>query len=232
MEQWISQVFSAPEFGVLVLPAGFLLGLITAISSIGCCAPLFAAVIGFAGTRENMRRRDIFIIAGFFVLGAIIALTIAGIIVGFAGQLSSTFGTVGKIIIAVLAILFGFAALNIIPLRIPSLSFAKASLPSSMVGSAVFGLATGGASTTYTMACCGPVMLPIVLGLSVLKGEGIWGALIMAMFAIGFSLPMAAAIVGIGFGKLTGFVNKIATPIRIISGILLIGTGIWIFFTL
>ena len=232
MEEWIKQVFTAPEFGILVLPAGFLLGLITAFGSIGCSAPLFAAIIGFAGTRENKHQRDVFIIAGFFMIGAIIALSIAGGLIGFVGQAGNTFGMIGKIIIGLIAIFFGFASLNLLPFRIPSFSPVKNNLPQGLLGAAVFGLATGGASTAYTMACCGPMMLPIVLGLSVLKGQGMWGALILAMFAIGYSFPMGAAIVGIGFGKLASVANKIAKPLRIVSGILLIGAGFWLFFTL
>ena len=232
MQEWINHVFSSPEFGFLVLPAGLMLGLLTAFGSIGCCAPMFAAVVGFAGTRETIVKRDIFAIAGFFTLGAIIALSVAGVFVGFVGQAGSAFGTVGKIIIAVLAIFFGIASLNLLPFHIPTLGPLKSKLPQGLFGAAVFGLAIGGASTAYTMACCGPIMLPVVLGLSLLKGQGIWGALIMAMFAIGYSLPMGAAIVGIGFGKMTGIANKIAKPVRIISGAVLIGAGIWLLFTL
>src|SRR4030065_399815 len=115
MEEWIKQVFSAPEFGVLVLPAGFLLGLITAFGSIACCAPLMAAVIGYAGSREEQQRRDIFVIAGFFMLGAVLSLTAAGWLVGYIGQAAgSTLGLYGKILIAVIVIFFGVAALNLL----------------------------------------------------------------------------------------------------------------------
>lgn len=233
MQEWIQQVFSAPEFGILVLPAGFLLGLITAFGSIACCAPLIAAVIGYAGSREEQQQRDIFVIAGFFMLGAVLSLTAAGWLVGSIGQAAgSTFGLYGKIFIAVITIFFGFAALNLLPFRIPTFSPVKGRLPQGLLGASIFGLAIGGGSTAYTMACCGPMMLPVVLGLSVLKGQGAWGASILATFAIGYSLPMVAAILGIGLGKLTGIANKVAGPIRIASGILLIGAGIWLLLTL
>ena len=65
-----------------------------------------------------------------------------------------------------------------------------------------------------------------------MKGQAGWGALILAMFAIGYSLPMVAAILGIGLGKLTGFIHKIAVPIQKVSGVLLIAAGIWLLFTL
>jgi cytochrome c biogenesis protein CcdA len=233
MEAWIQQVFNAPEFSVLVLPAGFLLGLITAFGSLACSAPMMAAVIGYAGSREEQQQRDIFVIAGFFMLGSVLSLTAAGYLVGYIGQAaSSAFGLYGKIFIAIVTIFFGFAALNLLPFRLPSFSPIKRKLPTGLLGAAIFGLAIGSGSIAYTMACCGPMMLPVVLGLSILEGKGGWGALILAVFAIGYSLLMVAAILGIGFGKLTGIANKIAGPIRIASGILLLGAGVWLLITL
>jgi len=233
MEAWIQQVFNAPQFGILVLPAGFLLGLITAIGCIGCSAPLIAAVVGYAGSQEQPQKKDILVIAGFFMLGTVLALSAAGYLVGYIGQVAgSTFGLYGKILIAVITILFGFAALNLLPFRIPSFNPVRRNLPRGFVGASVMGLGVGGASITYTMACCGPMILPIILGISVLKGQGAWGALILAVFAIGYSLPMVATILGIGFGKLTGIANKVAGPVRMASGVLLIVAGFWLIITL
>jgi cytochrome c-type biogenesis protein len=233
MEAWIQQVFNAPQFGVLVLPAGFLLGLITAVGCLGCSAPLIAAVVGYAGSQEQPQKRDILVIAGFFMLGTVLALSAAGYLVGYIGQVAgSTFGLYGKILIAIITILFGFAALNLLPFRIPSFNPVKKNLPRGFIGASVMGLGVGGASITYTMACCGPMILPIVLGISVLKGQGAWGALILAVFAIGYSLPMVATILGIGFGKLTGVANKVAGPVRMASGILLIVAGFWLILTI
>jgi cytochrome c biogenesis protein CcdA len=233
MEAWVQQVFNAPQFGILVLPAGFLLGIITAIGCIGCSVPLIAAVVGYAGSQEQPQERDILVIAGFFMLGTVLALSAAGYLVGYIGQVAgSTFGLYGKILIAIITILFGFAALNLLPFRIPSFNPVKKNLPRGFIGASVMGLGVGGASITYTMACCGPMILPIVLGISILKGQGAWGALILAVFAVGYSLPMVATILGIGFGKLTGIANKVAGPVRMASGVLLIVAGFWLILTL
>ena len=152
---------------------------------------------------------------------------------GYIGQTAGTkLGMYGKILVATLAIVFGFVALDLIPLRLPSFNPIKGKLPQGLFGASIFGLAVGGASTTYCMACCGPMMLPIVLGLSVLRGQGLWGALIMAMFAVGYSLPMVGAILGIGLGKLSGIANRAAKPVRIVSGVLLISAGLWLLLTL
>ena len=194
---------------------------------------MIAAVVGYAGSQEQPQKRDIFVIAGSFMLGTVLALSAAGYLVGYIGQVAgSTFGLYGKILIAIITILFGFAALNLLPFRIPSFNPVKRNLPRGFVGASVMGLGVGGASITYTMACCGPMILPIVLGISVLKGQGVWGALILAVFAIGYSLPMVATILGIGFGKLTGIANKVAGPVRMASGVLLISAGFWLILTL
>jgi len=75
MQEWINQVFSAPEFGLMALPAGLLFGLITSFACMGCSAPLIAAIIGYAGSREGEEKRDMFIIAGFFMLGTVLAFS-------------------------------------------------------------------------------------------------------------------------------------------------------------
>ncbi len=233
MQEWINQVFSAPEFGLLALPAALLFGLITALACLGCCAPIIVSVIGYAGSREDQQRRDIFVIAGFFMLGTVLALSAAGLLVGYIGQAASnTFGLYGKIFIAIVVIFFGFAALNILPFKLPSIDPSKSKLPKGLLGASIFGLAVGAGSTAYVMGCCGPVLLPVVLGLSMLKGQPGWGALILAVFAIGYSLPMVALILGVGMGRLAVISNKIAGPIRIASGIILIAAGFWLLFTL
>lgn len=232
MQEWIQQVFNAPQFGILVLPAGFLLGLITAIGCIACSAPLIAAVVGYAGSRENTQKKDILVIAGFFMLGTVIALSAAGFLAGYIGQVAGNiFGLYGKLFIAIITILFGFAALDLLPFRIPSFNPVKSNLPRGFLGASIMGLGVGGASITYTMACCGPMILPVVLGLSILKGQGVWGAMILAAFAIGYSLPMVATILGVGLGKLTGIANKVARPVRLASGVLLVVAGFWLILT-
>ena len=90
----------------------------------------------------------------------------------------------------------------------------------------MFGLALGGGSTACTMGCCAP-LLPVVLGMAVLRGQSGWGALIMTMFAVGYSLPLAAIMLGASLGRLSGVAQKAAKPIRIVAGVGLIGVGFW-----
>ena len=229
MEEWIAQVLNASEFGILVLPAGFLLGLITSVGLGGCCLPVLAAVVGYTGTRKDLHRRDVVVSSLCFMLASILSLAAAGALIGYFGQAAeSSLGIYGEILIGSIAVAFGLLALNLLPFRLPTFAPATGKLPRGVVGASILGLATGGANTTCAMTCCGPVMLPIILGLAALRGEGIWGALILAVFAVGYSLPMVAAMLGVGMAKLSGIATRIAGPIRIVSGIALVGVGIWI----
>jgi cytochrome c-type biogenesis protein len=233
MFDWIQSVFNSPEFGLLVLPASLLLGLISSFACLGCCAPLVVAIIGFAGSRESNQRRDTFIIAGFFLLGSVLAFSAVGWLAGFVGQAAqSAFGFYGKIVVAILAIILGFIALDLLPFRIPSVKAVPGKLPAGAPGAALFGLAVGVISVTYTMGCCGTLLLPVVLGVTALKGQAGWGAVILAMFAVGYSLPFVALTLGIGLGKAVGFMKRISGPVQKVSGAILIVAGFWLLFTL
>ena len=229
MEEWIAQVLNASEFGILVLPAGFLLGLITSVGAGGCCLPVLAAVAGYAGTRQDINRRDVLLTGACFTLASVLSLAAAGALVGYFGQVvGASLGIYGKMLIGFMAIVFGFLALDLFPFRLPTFAPAPGKLPRGVLGASVLGLAAGGANTTCAMTCCGPVLLPIVLGLAALRGEGAWGALILATFAVGYSLPMVAVMLGVGLGKLSGIATKIAGPIRMVSGVVMIGVGFWL----
>jgi cytochrome c biogenesis protein CcdA len=115
-------------------------------------------------------------------------------------------------------------------LRLPTFSAGR--FPAGIAGSILFGLAFGMVSAAYLMGCCGPVMLPVVLGVSALQGQAAMGGLLMAIFAIGYSLPVSLAVLGIGVSKFSLLASRISKPLQIISGLLLIAAGFWILITL
>lgn len=229
--EWITTVFESPEFGIAILPASFLLGLLT---TMGSCVNwgILGAVVGFAGSRdESFRFRDALLTSLFFFIGTIASLAILGLFAGYLGKIAgANFGRYGTIVAAFAAILFGLAALNILPFRTPSVNIAGWKRGSGWLGASVFGLAVGTASLTITMGCCGP-LLPVVLGIAAAKGKLGWGALILTMFAIGYSLPLALLMLGIGAGRVTSFAKKAIRPIRTVAGAALVLVGFWLLAT-
>ncbi len=231
MQEWVQRVFEAPEFGVLVLPAAVLLGLLTAVSS-GCNLAVLAAVAGSAGSRQDARRRDVVLMCVCFALGTILAMSVIGSLVGYLGQVAgSRLGLYGQAFMGVVVILFGLAVLGLLPFRLPRFQLAEGKRPRGLLNASIFGFAVGGGSTACTVACCGP-LLPVALGLAALRGEVLWGALIMMLFAVGYTLPMAVAMLGISLGRLAGFARRAAKPVRVVAGILLLGVGFWLLGTL
>jgi len=228
--EWITKIFESSEFGMAVIPAGFLLGVLTAIGS-GCNLGILAAVAGYAGSRdESFKGRDAVVTSVFFFVGTILSLAVLGMIAGYLGKISGTgLGRVGMTITAFLAIFFGLNALNLVPFKIPSLDLSGKKGRSGMIGSIAFGIGVGAASLSCSLVCSGP-LLPLALGMATARGQVGWGALILTVFAIGYSLPLAALMLGIGLGRMTSFINRMIKPIKAVAGVGLVAVGIWMLY--
>ncbi|MFH1353519.1 MAG: sulfite exporter TauE/SafE family protein [bacterium] len=79
------------------------------------------------------------------------------------------------------------------------------------------------AGTTF-ITCCLPA-LPIVLTYAAIRGRPLHGALIMAAFAAGQSIPLFA--VGLFDNLLSGFAGRWSVYVRRIAGFLLLCAGIY-----
>ena len=230
--EWVEQVLKSPGFSFAAFPAALLMGFLTAVTS--CCnISIIAAIVGFAGSRsETFRRKDAISTSLFFMIGSVVSLSVLGLLVGyFSGLAGTNLRRYGIALMGFAVILAGLAALKLLPFRLPSVDVYKMKVPRGPFGAAAFGLVVGVASITCTLACCGP-MLPIVLGMAVARGQGVWGASILALFAIGFSLPLAALMLGVGLGRTTTLAQKALRPIKWVAGTGLIGIGFWMLATM
>ena len=77
---------------------------------------------------------------------------------------------------------------------------------------------------------CNPGIF-IVLGAAILQGRTLWGMVLMAAFAVGFSLPLAAILFGVSFGKASIKAGKADAAIRAVAGVVLIGAGLYLLAT-
>ncbi len=99
-----------------------------------------------------------------------------------------------------------------------------------MTGSMLFGVGVGAASLTCALACCGP-LLPMAMAIASARGEAGWGAMILMIFAVGYSIPLAVVMLGVGLGRLTSLAKTAMRPIRIIAGASLIIAGMWLLYS-
>jgi len=70
----------------------------------------------------------------------------------------------------------------------------------------------------------------MAIGAAVLKGATLLGAVMLAVFAIGYSLPLALGLVGIGFGLagLGRIAARIMPAARIAGGALMVVVGFYL----
>jgi cytochrome c biogenesis protein CcdA len=78
---------------------------------------------------------------------------------------------------------------------------------------------------------CNPGIF-IILGAALLQGQIVWAMLLLAAFAIGFSIPLGAILLGVSLGKMTMVANRMGTAIRIVSGVILLGAGFYLLVSL
>ncbi len=232
MQEWINQILGSASFGFSVLPAAFFFGILSAVSS--CCnLAIVPAIAAYSGVQAGRSRRDVLLAGAFFMLGTIIALAFLGAMTGLISQvIASSMGRYWQIFAGGLCVIFGLVVLDLLPIRIPKINATASSVLSGPWGAMVFGLALGGATTSCSVGC-NPVLL-VALGAAALKGQTLWGAAILAMFALGHSLPLAGAIVGLGLGvgKLEAVAAKVMPLVKWVSGILLIAAGFYLLATL
>jgi len=224
---WIESALGSTEFTLVALPAAFVLGLLAAVAS--CCTyPAIGAVAGYSAIGSGAKKRDAFVTALAFLGGTFVALVAVGAIAGFVSQsLASAVGRYWKIFAGAAAILFGLAALKLLPFSIPKIGSPEKG--GGATGAAVFGCVVGGATTACSVGC--NPLLALALGVTVVKGQALWGAMVLAVFAIGHSLPLAAALLGLSLGKSAIRAKAMAGGVRIAGGVILIAAGFYLLAT-
>lgn len=228
---WAKTVLEQTGYGSAALPFAFVLGLVSAIASTCCTLPLIGAIAGYSGTRTDNTRQAKLLAALSFMVGTILALMILGSVAGLVGQVAQDMmGKYWKVFAGLIAIVVGLAALKLLPFKLPGKSVKESSRPQGVLGAAVFGLVMGGGVCVASLACNPGIF--IVLGVATLQGQTLWGMLIMAAYAVGFSLPLTMIVLGVSFGKTVVKAQKTETVIRTIGGVLLLVAGFYFLATL
>lgn len=208
-----------------------LLGMVSAATSACCALPVMGILVGYSGAREEKTRLAAASSVVFFTVGTILSLMIIGGIAGFVGQTAQiSLGGYWKLFAGIIAIVFGLATLKLLPFNLPAVTLGKSTKASGKLGTATTGLLMGGGVVASSLPCCNPGIF-IVLGAAILQGQVIWATLLLAMFALGFSLPLAAVLLGVSLGK-TALLSKNAdTAIRWVSGSVLLVAGFYLLIT-
>ena len=205
----------------LTYPVTILLGFLSGIAAITCLLPLVPAIAGFIGI-QDLNRKRLFTVPFFIMLGSIVILVILGLVASFAGlTIQKSLGKYWAYFIGVVCILVGLFVLGVI--KIPTIIRIPKVKQKGFIGSFLFGLCIGGV-VGIGSSCCFPA-LPVVLTYAAVQGRPVHGALIMASFAIGQSIPLfAIGLFSNVLGKVSG---RWSVHVRRIAGALLLCSGIY-----
>lgn len=207
-----------------------ILGVLSAATSACCTIPALGILVGYSGTRTEDNRKAVLKSALLFTLGTIVSLMIVGLIAGFLGQVAqNVLGRYWKLFAGIVAIIFGLASLKLLPFNISLNSNKKMLAGSGIYSTALAGLAMGGIVAVSSLPCNPGIF--IVLGAAILQGKVIWAILLLAMFAIGFSLPLGAIVLGISLGKTSLLAKGADTTVRWVAGIVLLAAGFYFLIT-
>jgi cytochrome c biogenesis protein CcdA len=232
MLETITQALQDGSSGAVALPLAFALGLVSALASACCTLPAMSMLVAYSGTRETRNRRSTVLSALWFLLGTTLALIVLGFIAGLVGQAAQAFlGRYWKLFAGVVAVLVGLGTLKLLPLPTFSKDTGKetSSTARGGISAALGGLFLGGGVAACSLPCNPGIF--IVLGAAVLQGHTLWGMSLMAAFAVGFSLPLAAILFGVSFGKASMRAGKADAVIRTGAGVVLIGAGLYLLAT-
>jgi cytochrome c biogenesis protein CcdA len=207
-----------------------LLGIVSATTSACCTLPALGILIGYSGAREEQNRRAAVGTVVFFTAGTILSLMIIGGIAGFIGQTAQmSLGGYCKIFAGIIAIVFGLATLKLLPFELPTLNLNTTGAGSKKLGSVAAGLLMGGGVAASSLPCNPGIF--IVLGAAVLQGHVVWATLLLALFAVGFSLPLGAVLLGVSLGKTALLSKNTDIAIRWVSGCILLIAGFYLLIT-
>ena len=218
----LQQVASEP----LGLIFALFLGVVSAATSACCTLPALGILVGYSGARVEANRKDVFKSALLFTLGTILSLIIIGGIAGFVGQVAqNVLGRYWKVFAGIVAVFFGLATLKLLPFKLSLGNHGKAMHSSGKIGTILAGLIMGGIVAVSSLPCNPGIF--IVLGAAILQGHVIWAMFLLAMFAIGFSIPLGIILFGVSLGKTSLIAKNADVAIRWISGIILLVAGFY-----
>jgi len=222
----LQEVASQP----LGLAFALLLGTVSAAASACCTLPALGILVGYSGAATNDNRRAAVRTALLFMAGTIIALMIVGGVAGFVGQVAQgALGRYWKVFAGLVAVFLGLAALNLLPFKLSFGRLDRVARRLGKSGAVLAGLILGGIVAVSSLPCNPGIF--IVIGAAVLQGKVLWAMLMLTLFAVGFSLPLGAVLLGISLSKVSLAARGADSVMRWIAGVVLVVAGFYFLVT-
>jgi len=178
----------------LTCVAVFVGGLLTASNP--CVLAMIPLTIGFVGgTREIVGLRKAFFFSFVFVLGLAITFAILGIIAALAGRLFGDVGGYWRYTVAGVCFIMGVHLMDLFTFTIPGVGPIRPKW-GGMIGAFVLGLLFGVVSTP----CAAPILV-VLLAFIAAKGNILYGAFLLLVYALGHCVLILVAGTSMGLAK-------------------------------
>ena len=178
----------------LAFAAVFVGGLLTASNP--CVLAMIPLTMGFVGgTKEIAGWRKAFSFSFVFVFGLAITFTLLGLIAALAGRLFGDVGGYWKYIVAGVCVIMGIHMMELIRFNIPGVGAVRPK-QGGIIGAFILGLLFGVVSTP----CAAPILV-VLLAFIAAKGNIIYGAFLLLVYALGHCVLILAAGTSVGLAK-------------------------------
>ena len=200
----------------------FLGGVVTSIGP--CNITMIPLVVAFVGGQAGLDRRRSLALSSAFALGLAITLMVMGVVAAVVGGLiGATHGT-WYYVMAAICILMGLQWSGIIALPLPDWG---AGLRERVKRRGLWGALLLGLVSGVVASGCATPALAAILTLVMSKGAIAYGASLMLVYGLGRGIPVVLA------GTFTGWLKSMpgwmtsAQRMERVSGVLLIGIGLY-----
>ncbi len=210
-QKWFNQQDTTNPFVLCGL--AFAGGLIASVSP--CILALLPVNLSYIGTLKIASRWDAFKKAGLFVLGAVVILSLFGLVSSFAGAVMVDYRGYINIIVGFIMVIMGLSLLGVIKLPLPEVNV---SLPQA----GPFGV--GLTFALVSSPCASPVLFA-VLAAAAASGSQVLGTLAMVSYALGYTALIFLASLFTGLAKQTDNLMKHSENVIRLGSAALILTG-------
>lgn len=216
-QQWFDQQDTANP--LVLLPLAFIGGILASVSP--CILALLPVNLSYIGTLKITSRRDAFVKAGLFVLGAVTILSLFGLVSSFAGAVMVEYRGYINIVVGLIMALMGLWLIGVIRIPLPEMDV---NLPQA---------GPYGVGLTFALVsspCASPVLFA-VLAAAAATGSQVIGTLTMASYALGYTSLIFLASLFTGLAKQSNQLLKHSEGIIRFGSVALMMTGAYYLLT-
>lgn len=181
---------------LLALPLAFVGGAMTGFNP--CVYPTIPVIVGYICGRGGEGKARGLLLALIFVLGLAITYVLLGLTASFVGSVLGVSRTGWTYIVGGVCIVVGLVMSGIVPLKFATVAPMQSrwSRMSGFGGALALGMLFG-----LVASPCAMPILTLILAVVALKGQAVFGSLLLFSYAIGHGLPLV--VIGAAAGAVT-----------------------------